>query len=64
MLQGGDAGHFSKIADSIRYLSGTAVKPGSVAFSPDGHWFAVTEEATPAIDIFSVGQMGHSRKPR
>jgi 6-phosphogluconolactonase len=53
-----DAGHFSKIAGSIRYLSGTAVEPGSVAFSPDGHWLAVTEEATPAIDIFSVGADG------
>jgi 6-phosphogluconolactonase len=49
-----DYGRFSKISGSIRYLSGTAVGPGSVAFSPDGHWLAVTEKATPAIDIFSV----------
>jgi 6-phosphogluconolactonase (cycloisomerase 2 family) len=49
-----DGGHLSRIADSIRYLSGTAVGPGSVAFSPDGRYLVVTEKATPAIDVFKV----------
>jgi 6-phosphogluconolactonase len=49
-----DSGRLRRIPDSIRYLSGTAVGPGSVAFSPDGKWLAVTEKATASIDIFSV----------
>lgn len=49
-----EGGRFYKIRDSIRYLSGTAVGPGSVAFSADGHWLAVTEKATTSIDIFKV----------
>jgi 6-phosphogluconolactonase len=49
-----DWGRLTKISGSIRYLSGTAVGPGSVAFSPDGRWLAVTEKATPSIDIFKV----------
>lgn len=47
-------GHFYKIPDSQRFLSGTAVGSGSVAFSPDGRWLAVTEKATQSIDIFQV----------
>jgi 6-phosphogluconolactonase len=49
-----EGGRFFKIRDSIRYLSGTAVGPGSVAFSPDGRWLAVTEKVTTSIDIFQV----------
>lgn len=49
-----DWGRLRKIPNSIHYLSGTAVGPGSVAFSPDGRWLAVTEKATPSIDVFSV----------
>jgi 6-phosphogluconolactonase len=53
-----EAGHFYKIPDSIRYLSGTAVGSGSIAFSADGKYLAVTEKATPAIDIFKVESDG------
>jgi 6-phosphogluconolactonase len=49
-----DWGHFQKIPNSLRYLSGNAVGSGSVAFSADGQWLAVTEKATPSIDIFKV----------
>jgi 6-phosphogluconolactonase (cycloisomerase 2 family) len=49
-----ERGHFFKIPDSLRYLSGTAVGSGSVAFSADGRWLAVTEKATPSIDVFKV----------
>jgi 6-phosphogluconolactonase len=53
-----DSGRLFKIPSSIRYLSGTAVGPGSVAFSPDGHWLVATEKATPAIDVFGVNRDG------
>src|SRR6202000_919241 len=49
-----NGGRLTRIPNSIRYLSGTAVGPGSVAFSPDGHWLIVTEKATPSIDAFKV----------
>lgn len=47
-------GKLSRIRGSRRFLSENGANSGSVAFSPDGHFLAVTEKAGNLIDIFQV----------
>jgi 6-phosphogluconolactonase len=47
-------GRLTRIPDSRRFLSANFVNSGSVAFSKDGRYLAVTEKATNKIDIFGV----------
>lgn len=47
-------GRLTRIPDSLRYLSGNGVNSGSVAFSADGRYLAVTERATNNVDLFRV----------
>jgi 6-phosphogluconolactonase (cycloisomerase 2 family) len=48
-------GKLTRIPGALRFLSeNNGAFPGSVAFSPDGHFLAVTEKATNLIDIFRV----------
>jgi 6-phosphogluconolactonase len=48
-------GKLTRIPGSLRFLSeNNGASPGSVAFSPDGHFLAVTEKATNLIDVFRV----------
>ncbi|MBI2392642.1 MAG: beta-propeller fold lactonase family protein [Deltaproteobacteria bacterium] len=53
-----DEGRLSSIAGSTRSLSGAAVGPAQVGFSPDGEWLTVTEKATSKIDVWRVGVTG------
>jgi len=47
-------GRLTRIPESLRFLSANFVSSGSVAFSNDGRYLAVTEIATNNIDIFRV----------
>jgi 6-phosphogluconolactonase len=47
-------GRLTRIADSLRFLSGNDVGSASLAFSPDGKFLLVTERTTNSIDVFSV----------
>jgi 6-phosphogluconolactonase (cycloisomerase 2 family) len=47
-------GKLTRIPDSQRFLSANFVNPGSVAFSKDGRYLAVTEKGTNNIDVFGV----------
>ena len=47
-------GRLTRIPDSLRFLSANFVNSGSVAFSKDGRYLAVTERATNKIDVFGV----------
>lgn len=47
-------GKLHEIPGSLRLLSENGANAGSVAFSPDGHFLAVTEKATNLIDVFEV----------
>lgn len=47
-------GKLTRVGRSLRFLSGNGANSGSVAFSPDGHFLAVTEKATNLIDVFRV----------
>ena len=47
-------GRLTRIPDSLRFLSGNGVNSASLAFSPDGHYLAVTERATNNLDLFRV----------
>jgi len=48
-------GKLTRIPGSLRFLSeNNGAFPGSVAFSPDGHFLAVTEKSTNLIDVFRV----------
>jgi 6-phosphogluconolactonase len=51
-------GRLTRIPDSLRYLSGNGVNSASLAFSPDGHYLAVTERATNNLDLFRVQSDG------
>jgi 6-phosphogluconolactonase len=51
-------GRLSRIADSLRFLSGNTSNSASVAFSPDGRYLAVTERATNKLDVFAVQSDG------
>ncbi|MGB9332931.1 MAG: beta-propeller fold lactonase family protein [Steroidobacteraceae bacterium] len=47
-------GKLHRIPGSLRLLSENGANSASVAFSPDGHFLAVTEKATNLIDVFRV----------
>jgi len=47
-------GKLHRIPGSVRLLSENGANSASVAFSPDGHFLAVTEKATNLIDVFHV----------
>lgn len=57
-LRVGAAGTMTPIAGSTRSLSGSAVGPAQVSFSPNGRWLIVTEKATSRLDVFAVGSGG------
>lgn len=59
----GSNGALTPIAGSTRPLSGTAVGPAQVAFSPDGGLLVVTEKTTNLIDVYSVGPDGTATGP-
>jgi len=54
---GGD-GALTAITGSTRSLSGSAVGPAQVAFSPDGRRLIVTEKSTNRLDVYAVGDDG------
>ena len=54
----GADGALTPIPGSTRALSGTAVGPAEVAFTPDGTRLVVTEKATSKIDLYAVGPDG------
>ncbi len=54
----GSDGALSSIPGSTRTLSGTAVGPAQVSFSPNGRWLVVTEKATNRLDVFAVNEGG------
>ncbi|HEY2464581.1 MAG TPA: beta-propeller fold lactonase family protein [Steroidobacteraceae bacterium] len=47
-------GKLTRIPDSLRLLSENGAGSGSVAFSPNGQFLAVTERTSNSIDVFSV----------
>lgn len=51
-------GHLQRIEDSARNLSGPSTSPTSLAFSPNGQFLVVTENATNNIDVFRVRPNG------
>ena len=56
-------GALTPLAGSTRPLSGPAVGPAQVAFSPDGGLLLVTEKNTNLIDIYTVGDDGVATGP-
>ena len=54
----GTDGAVTPIAGSTRSLSGSAVGPAQVAFSPNGRWLIVTEKGTNRLDVYAVGSDG------
>src|SRR2546423_5336641 len=54
----GAAGALTPIPGSTRPLSGSAVGPAQVSFSPDGRWLIVTEKTTNRLDVYRVGADG------
>src|SRR5690349_11714282 len=59
-----DDGKLSPITNSTRPLSGSAVGPAQVSFSPNGELLAVTEKATNKIDTYVVGDNGRAVGPK
>jgi 6-phosphogluconolactonase len=51
-------GQLTEIPDSTRFLSGNNSAPGSIAFSPDGRFVAVSEKQTSKLDVFTVESDG------
>ena len=47
-------GKLTEIPNSTRFLSTSNSVPGSIAFSPDGKFVAVTEKQTSKLDVFRV----------
>jgi 6-phosphogluconolactonase (cycloisomerase 2 family) len=47
-------GQITEIPNSTRFLSTSNSVPGSIAFSPDGKFVAVTEKQTSKLDVFRV----------
>src|SRR5260370_41888292 len=56
-------GALAPIAGSTRPLSGAAVGPAQVAFSPDGAVLIVTEKNTNLLGVYRVGRDGVSTGP-
>jgi len=54
----GNDGTLAWIAGSTLPLSGSAVGPAQVSFSPNGRWLIVTEKATSRLDVYAVGSAG------
>lgn len=54
----GADGALHAIAGSTRALSGPAVGPAEVAFSPDGRALVVSEKTTNQLDVYPVGDDG------
>jgi 6-phosphogluconolactonase len=59
----GSNGALTPIPGSTRPLSGAAVGPAQVAFSPGGELLVVTEKTTNRIDVYRVGRHGTSTGP-
>ena len=59
----GHDGTLDPLAGSTRPLSGPAVGPAQVSFSPDGDTLVVTEKGTNQIDVFRVGKKGLAEAP-
>jgi 6-phosphogluconolactonase (cycloisomerase 2 family) len=51
-------GQLTEIPNSTRFLSASNSAPGSIAFSPDGKFLALTEKQTSKLDVFSVAGDG------
>ena len=51
-------GHLHFIEESTRNLSGLSTSPTSLAFSPNGQFLVVTENATNNVDVFRVRPNG------
>jgi 6-phosphogluconolactonase len=47
-------GKLTEIPHSTRFLTASNSAPGSIAFSPDGKFLAVSEKLTSKLDVFSV----------
>ena len=54
----GTGGSLAPIVGSTRALSGSAVGPAQVSFSPNGRWLIVTEKTTSRLDVYAVGSDG------
>ena len=59
----GADGALSPIPGSTRPLTGTAVGPAQVAFSPDGRLLVVTEKTVNRIAVYTVGPDGVATGP-
>ncbi len=51
-------GRLAPIPNSRQFLSTNTSGPGSLSFSPDGRFLAVSEKATNLIDVFAVNNDG------
>ena len=56
-------GKLTALANSTRSLSGPAVLPAQVSFSPNGNWIVVTERNGNNIDVFKVLNDGTTSPP-
>jgi 6-phosphogluconolactonase len=56
-------GKLTALANSTRSLSGPAVLPAQVSFSPNGNWIVVTERNGNNIDVFKVLKDGTTSAP-
>jgi 6-phosphogluconolactonase (cycloisomerase 2 family) len=57
-------GGLAEIKGSTRSLSGSAVGPAQIQFTPDGDRLVVTEKATNLIDIYNVAEDGRAEGPQ
>lgn len=57
-------GRLSALANSTRPLSGPAVGPAQVSFTPNGKMLVVTEKATNQIDTYSLDKNGLPGQPK
>ena len=60
---GAGSGKLAMLPGSTRPLSGSAVGPAQVSFSPDGRVLVVTEKATNRIDTYTIGGAGYANGP-
>jgi 6-phosphogluconolactonase len=63
-LRIGAFGHLSQIHGSSRPLTGSAVAPAQIAFSPNGHVLAVTEKDANKIATYVVKSNGKTAGPK
>jgi 6-phosphogluconolactonase (cycloisomerase 2 family) len=57
------AGQLSGLTNSTRSLSGSAVGPAQIAFSPNGKFLVVTEKAPNRIDTYKLDKNGLPGQP-